>query len=185
MKLSQVPIKQYLHDGKKAFKSIKFKSMKDLTIFSDICKPRKKLTSSGKWGIFSCNSNLIGRVLRRDINGEHPGKTIVNFLPIINLNPSDESCIYSTLLFVEQQVQQLNIPSPCTTFHQPLFIKAFKISQEHEHCYSIGRFSSPSVVTWWNWNYFERLWLAKTMEAIFAPNSVVHMLKGKAYLRAL
>ena len=129
MKLSQVPIKQYLHDGKKAFKSIKFKSMKDLTIFSDICKPRKKLTSSGKWGIFSWNSNLIGRVLRRDINGEHPGKTIVNFLPIINLNLSDESCIYSTLLFVEQQVQQLNIPSPCTTFHQPLFIKAFKISQ--------------------------------------------------------
>ena len=51
--------------------------------------------------------------------------------------------------------------------------------------YLIGRFSSPSVVTWWNWNYFGRLWLAKTMEAIFARNSVVHMLKSKAYLRAL
>ena len=50
--------------------------------------------------------------MQRHINGEQSGKATVNFLPIINLNPSDESCIYSTLLFVEQQTQQLNIPMP-------------------------------------------------------------------------
>ena len=67
--------------------------------------------------------------MQRHINGEHPGKATLNFFPIINLNPSDESCIYSTLLSVEQQAQQLNVPSPCITFDQPLFIKAFEISK--------------------------------------------------------
>ena len=67
--------------------------------------------------------------MQKYLNGDHSGKATVTFLPIINLNPSDESCIYSTLLFVEQQAQQLNIPTPCITFDQPLFIKAFEISK--------------------------------------------------------
>ena len=58
-----IPIKQYLHYGIKPLASIKFRSIKDLSISSDI----EKLTSSGKWGIFSRNSNLIGPVLCRDI----------------------------------------------------------------------------------------------------------------------
>ena len=41
--------------------------------------------------------------IQKYLNGDHSGKAIVNFLPIINLNSSDEFCIYSTLLFVEQQ----------------------------------------------------------------------------------
>ena len=30
----------------------------------------------------------------------HPGKSKVFMAPIINLNPSDENCIYTTLLFI-------------------------------------------------------------------------------------
>ena len=43
----------------------------------------------------------------------------VKFLPIINLNPSDETCIYSTLLFVIEEAKKLNIPSTCIFFDQP------------------------------------------------------------------
>ena len=32
--------------------------------------------------------------------GEYPGQTSVTMLPIINLSPSDETCIYSTLIFI-------------------------------------------------------------------------------------
>ena len=44
----------------------------------------------------------------------------VLFLPIIDLNPSDETCIYSTLVYVEHQARKLNIPTPCITFDQPV-----------------------------------------------------------------
>ena len=43
----------------------------------------------------------------------------VLFLPIIDLNPSDKTCIYSTLIYVESQAKKLNIPTPCITFDQP------------------------------------------------------------------
>ena len=67
--------------------------------------------------------------MQKYLNGYHSGKATVTFLPIINLNPSNESCKYSTLVFVGQLAQQLNIPTPCITFDQPLFIKAFEMSK--------------------------------------------------------
>jgi len=42
------------------------------------------------------------------------------FLPIIDLNPSDETCIYSTLVYIQSQAEQLSIPTACVTFDQPL-----------------------------------------------------------------
>ena len=49
------------------------------------------------------------------------------FLPVIDLNPSDERCAYSTLLFVIEEAKKLNIPCPCITFDQPLLQKAMGI----------------------------------------------------------
>jgi len=34
--------------------------------------------------------------------GEYPGQSSVVFMPMIDLNPSDETCIYSTLLWVSE-----------------------------------------------------------------------------------
>ena len=33
-------------------------------------------------------------------HGNHPGKSSVQFMPMIDMNPSDISCVYSTLRFV-------------------------------------------------------------------------------------
>ena len=52
-----------------------------------------------------------------------------SYLPIIDLNPSDETCIYSTLNYVQSQAWKLNIPTPCITFDQPLWIKAVEITK--------------------------------------------------------
>ena len=37
--------------------------------------------------------------------GDYPGKSTVKILPIIDLDPTNMSCIYSTLKFVEGQAQ--------------------------------------------------------------------------------
>ena len=51
----------------------------------------------------------------------------VLLLPIIDLHPSDESCIYSTLTYIQSEAIHLNVPTPCITFDQPLYLKAVEI----------------------------------------------------------
>lgn len=57
-------------------------------------------------------------------------KATVKFLPIIDLNPSDETCINSTLHFVIKQAEKLGIPTPFITFDQPLWLKATGIIKD-------------------------------------------------------
>lgn len=54
-------------------------------------------------------------------------KPEVHFLPMIDLNPSDETCIYSALLYIEEQAKQLEMPIATITFDQPLWPKAIGI----------------------------------------------------------
>ena len=63
------------------------------------------------------------------------------FLPIVDLNPSNETCIYSTLLYIENQALQLGIPVPCVTFDQSLWIEAVENYQVKifENC----------LLAWW------------------------------------
>ncbi len=49
------------------------------------------------------------------------------FLPIIDMNPTDVSCIYSTLLFVSEHAHRHNV-KPIITFDQPLWWKALTIT---------------------------------------------------------
>ena len=66
--------------------------------------------------------------------GEYPDQPKIRYLPIIDLNPTREKCIYSTLLFIQQQAKklnivELNIVAPCLTFVKPLWIKAVEITK--------------------------------------------------------
>ena len=58
--------------------------------------------------------------------GDHPSKSDVLMLPILDLNPNDKTCIYSVLLFVIEQSKKLGVTAPIT-FDQPLWIKALEI----------------------------------------------------------
>ena len=42
-------------------------------------------------------------------NVAYPGKSSVAFIPMTDLNPSDETCIYSTLHFVNDLVNRYNV----------------------------------------------------------------------------
>jgi len=65
--------------------------------------------------------------MQHAFSGEGCAKSEVLFLPILDLSPSNETCIYSTLLYIENQALQLGIPIHCVTFDQPLLIKAVEM----------------------------------------------------------
>ena len=53
-------------------------------------------------------------------HGTHRGQSSVMFLPMTDLNPSDLSCIHSTLKFICTHAHDNNV-TPIVTFDQPLF----------------------------------------------------------------
>ena len=58
--------------------------------------------------------------------GNHPGKSPVMFLPMIDMNPSDVTCVYSTLRYIRDHAHCHDV-SPIITFDQPLWWKALMI----------------------------------------------------------
>ena len=57
--------------------------------------------------------------------GDHPGNASVMFLPMLNLDPTDMSCVYSTLIFLTT--------TPVITFDQPLWWKSQIIVMNEEN----------------------------------------------------
>jgi len=58
--------------------------------------------------------------------GAHPGKSSVIFLPMIDMDPSDFTCINSTLWFIARQAKRYKV-TPICTFDQPLWWKALTV----------------------------------------------------------
>ena len=125
-----VPISQYILPQKQALSSLKMKPIQALqfsyTLPSSINLDliwhagglfRSTLGSRPDWSGF----------MQHVSTGSHPWTADVLFLPIIYLKSSTESCIYSTLKFIQSQASRLNIETPCITFDQPLWIKAIEI----------------------------------------------------------
>ena len=53
-------------------------------------------------------------------------------LPLIDMDPFDLTCIYSTLKFIESQASHLGDVTACVKFDQPLWYKANTIIHEKE-----------------------------------------------------
>lgn len=63
--------------------------------------------------------------------GEYPGQSSVAFLPMIDMNPSDMSCILSTLHYVSAHARKQD-QFLVITFDQPLYLKALTILQQEK-----------------------------------------------------
>ena len=59
-------------------------------------------------------------------DGPRPGKTAIHFDPMIDMPPSDYSCIYSTMSFVLDLAKKYG-RDPVLTIDQPLYWKAMEI----------------------------------------------------------
>ena len=123
--------------------------------------------------------------------GEFPGQSSVIFMPMIDMNPSDMSCIYSTLKFVAKQSDKLQV-TPVITFDQPLYWKAYTIVfSEPENSdlkcivVRLGAFHTEMSFLGAIGKLMENSGLSELLATVYAPNTTGHMLSGKAISRAV
>lgn len=122
-----------------------------------------------------------------------PGKSDVIFLPMIDLNPSDMSCIYSTLTFVTKEAKKQGV-TPIITFDQPLYWKALTIIQSESTDTSsdirsivlrLGAFHMEMSFLGCIGYLMRGSGIVELLETVYAPTAVGHMLNGKAVARAI
>ena len=114
-------------------------------------------------------------------------KSSVSFLPIIDLNSSDESCIYSTLLFIIEQAKLLNVTVPFVTFDQPLWLKAIGIIEDANLnivC-RLGGFHTLMSFLGSLGHVMKGSGLEGLFAEVYAEHSIVHIISEKAISRAL
>jgi hypothetical protein len=119
--------------------------------------------------------------------GDHSSAAIIQFLPILDLNPSDETCIHSTLLHVIDQAKQLGIVIPCITFDMPLWLKAVNISNTkklHIVC-KLGGFHTIMSFLGSIGHLMAGSGLEEMSHLNYGKDTVSHILTGKAVSRAL
>ena len=141
--------------------------------FSNTTRPRTNWSGFMQHAFSSCNGST--------------SKSEVLLLPIIDLSPSDESCIYSTLIYIQRQAERLDIPTPCITFDQPLWIKAAEITKAKSLnivC-RLGGFHTMMSFMGSIGSMMKGSGLEEALETVYGPNAVAHMISGKAISRAL
>ena len=114
--------------------------------------------------------------------GQYPGQSAVNILPIIDLDPTNMSCIYSTLIFVSEQAKTLNVINPVVTLDQPLWIKTSEIVNVKKLpiVFFLGNFHMLMGFAGSIGTLMGSSGLSSALETIYGPVSVTHMLSGKA-----
>ncbi len=123
--------------------------------------------------------------------GQHSGKATVNFLPMIDMNPTDLTCINSTLHFICKDGQKYNA-QVTVTFDNPLYWKARTII-ENEPLSSplkrivvcLGGFHLKMSYLGTIGHIMAGTGLDQALAQVYAENTVIHMMSGKAYARAV
>ncbi|CAH3151809.1 unnamed protein product [Porites lobata] len=123
--------------------------------------------------------------------GTYPGKSSVHFLPMIDMDPTDMTCIYSTLSFISDQESRYEY-TPIITFDQPLWWKSLKIVSNEPQDSKL-----KSIILRLGGLYVEMSFLGcighimagsgieEVLELVYAKNAVPHILSGKAVARAI
>ena len=114
-------------------------------------------------------------------------KSKIDFLPIIDLKSTDESCIYSTLMFVVDQAKKQKVRSASITFDQPLWQKAMSIikSESLPIVCRLGGFHTLMSFLGSLGVLMQGSGLEEVFEEVYAPNVIPHMMSGKVVTRAL
>lgn len=112
-------------------------------------------------------------------------------VPFINLNASNPSAIFTALLFAAKECDRLGQSTCFVTFDQPLYAKASEIIASSDNNYlqmislRLGGFHLlmsflGAIGYMMSGSGLEELWCL-----VYARNSVIHMISGHAYARAL
>ena len=124
-------------------------------------------------------------------SGSHPGMSSIVFLPIINMDPTNMSCIYSTLHFLCDQARKCNT-APIITFDQPLWWKSRTIidnestsSELKSIVLRLGGLHVQMSFLGCIGHLMTDSGLKELLQVIYAENAVGHILKGAAVSRAI
>ena len=133
-----------------------------------------------------------GGTMQLVLQGDHPGKSSVVFLPMIDMKPSDNTCIYSTLKFLSEHAQKHNVHTPIVTFDQPLWWKAYNLIQTepfsstiHNVVVRLGGLHTEMSFIGAIGHLMAESGLKELLELVYASNAVDHILTGKAIARAV
>ena len=126
-----IAIHNYVHPVKSALSSMEVKPL--IKLQSPVILPSNDIDNlwQASWyfrNSSNCRPNWSG-YMQNISKGEYPEQSKITYLPIIDLNPTKETCIYSTLLFIQEQAKILTIVTPCITFDQPLWLMAVEITK--------------------------------------------------------
>lgn len=123
--------------------------------------------------------------------GQHPGKATVNFLPMIDMNPTDLTCINSTLHFICKDAEKHNAQLTAT-FDNPLYWKARTIIENQplssplkRIVLCLGGFHLKMSYLGTIGHIMAGTGLDQVLAQVYSENTVIHMLSGKAYARAV
>ena len=124
-------------------------------------------------------------------HGVYPGKSSIVFLPIVDLDPTNMSCIFSTLNYLCDQAKKCNV-TPVITFDQPLFWKAMLIIESEPTesdlkrvVLRLGGLHVEMSFLGCIGHLMAQTGLAQVIEVVYTENAVKHILSGKAIARAI
>ena len=69
--------------------------------------------------------------MSKTANGPFQCSTII-YNPMVPLNPSTWEAVYSTMVFIKKQAENVGQHCAILTFDQPLYYKAYCVKQEHD-----------------------------------------------------
>ena len=123
--------------------------------------------------------------------GTYPGKSAIVFLPMIDMDPSNPTCVYSTLCYISDLAKKNNI-TPILTFDQPLWYKAMMIVESQPSFSPLKSFVLRLGGLHTQMSFLGSIGhlmtgsgLQELFELVYAENTVKHMLSGKAIARAI
>ena len=121
---------------------------------------------------------------------KYPGKYSEQYLPMINMNPGDKTCILSTLDYLCSLSSKYNMPT-IITFDQQLFWKATEIVNAvtddrpiRDVILLLGTFHTFMNVLGAIGTLMDGTGLKEMMETVYGENAGVQMISGKAVQRA-
>ena len=120
----------------------------------------------------------------------HPGKSSDIFLPMVDLTPSDPTCVRSTLEYVVDHAKR-QVTTPVITFDQQLWWIAYMVIESqpvdsplHQIVLILGGFHTKMSYIGTIGSLMAGSGLKEAISQVYAEGSVDQMLVGKAVARA-
>ena len=109
-------------------------------------------------------------------------------MPFIDLQPTDDTCIYSLLCYIQESHRKMNLPRvPIVTFDQQLWWKAMLVSKKAnlEVVILLGGFHTRMSFLGAIGYIMANSGIEQILATVYAENTTTHIMRGKAYKRAV